>query len=255
MPSAPCPENPRFHPPSSHSSVADPSPWVVAALSPARLGQAVREVPSSRFALDGRGACLEGSRCDAGPSPRTAGGPSTSSKTSAPRYTTPCSGSIAATQDRDTTLDTVQLLSAPVSRRTVRAPDRRRVDVSTSAPGRQVYQRDVETRPQPQPTQPGQLRSCSADGPAAIRRRTRPYRAVQTRPQPQPTQPGQLRSCSADGPAAIRRRTRPYRAVHDLVSCRNSSTRVRPVAPSTRTAYCRPFGLRRKIVPLVAVAG
>ena len=134
MPSAPCPENPRFHPPSSHSSVADPSPWVVAALSPARLGQAVREVPSSRFALDGRGACLEGSRCDAGPSPRTAGGPSTSSKTSAPRYTTPCSGSIAATQDRDTTLDTVQLLSAPVSRRTVRAPDRRRVDVSTSAP-------------------------------------------------------------------------------------------------------------------------
>ena len=75
-----------------------------------------------------------GSRCDAGPSPHTAGGSSALSKTSAPRYTTPCWSSIAATQERDTRLATVQLPATPVNRRIVRAPGRKRVGLSTRAP-------------------------------------------------------------------------------------------------------------------------
>jgi len=71
------------------------------------------------------------------------------SKTSAPRYTTPCSESIAATQERDTGPQT--------GRRLDQRPARR-----------QVHQRDIETGPQPQPPEPGQLHPFFADGPAAI---------------------------------------------------------------------------------------
>ena len=108
----------------------------------------------------------EGSRCDAGQTQQTTGGSSALSKTSAPRYTNPCLASIAATQDRDTRLDTVQLPDTPVNRTSVRAPGRSRVDVSTSAPPADRFTSAT--------SRPGRSRSCrSQDSSVRCRRMVR----------------------------------------------------------------------------------